>query len=76
MSQVTISLPRALDTEVRKRVRGGGFRSKAAYLLDLVQADCERDRLESILEDRIDGPFAPLEADWKQRVRDAASSRG
>lgn len=76
MSRVIISLPSSLDSEVRKRVRGGGFRSKAEYLLDLVQADCERDRLESVLADRVDGPFAPFEPDWKQRVREAAGSRG
>jgi len=29
-----------------------------------------------VLEARLDGPFDPLEADWKKRVRDAAQRRG
>jgi len=53
-----------------------GFRSKEDYLLALVQADCERAELEPVLEARLEGPFEPLEVDWKQRVREAAQDRG
>lgn len=76
MSQLTISVPDALNTELEKRAKAAGFDSKEEYLLELVRADCASAELEPILESRIDGPFAPLEADWKQQVRDAAQGRG
>jgi hypothetical protein len=58
------------------RANAAGFRSKEDYLLALVRADCERAELELVLETRLRGPFEPLEADWKQRVREAAQKRG
>ena len=76
MSEVTISLPAALDASLQTRANAAGFRSKADYLLALVQADCERAELEPTLEARLQGPFELLEADWKQRVREAAQNRG
>jgi Arc/MetJ-type ribon-helix-helix transcriptional regulator len=76
MSKVTISLPDAINATMESRANAAGFRSKEEYLLALVQADCERAELEPVLEARLDGPFEPLELDWKQRVRDAAQRRG
>jgi hypothetical protein len=76
MSEVTISLPAALKASFETRVKAAGFCSKEEYLLALVQADCERAELEPVLEARMNGPFRPLETDWKQRVRGAAQSRG
>jgi len=61
---------------MESRASAAGFRSKEEYLLALVQADCERAEIEPVLEARLDGPFEPLEADWKQRIRDAAQPRG
>jgi len=76
MSQVTISLPAALNASLETRANAAGFRSKEDYLLALVQADCERAELEPVLEARLEGPFEPIEGDWKQRVREAAQDRG
>jgi len=76
MSNVTISLPDAMSATMESRASAAGFRSKEEYLLALVQADCERAELEPVLEARLDGPFESLEADWKQRIRDAAQPRG
>jgi hypothetical protein len=76
MSEVTISLPVALNATLETRAKAAGFHSKEEYLLALVQADCERSELEPVLEARMDGPFRPLEPDWKQRVREAAQKRG
>ena len=76
MSKVTISLPDAINATMESRANAAGFRSKEEYLLALVQADCERAELEPVLDARLDGPFEPLEADWKQRVRDEAQRRG
>jgi hypothetical protein len=76
MSEVTISLPAALNASLEMRADAAGFRSKEDYLLALVQADCERAELDLVLETRLEGPFGPLEADWKQRVRKAAQNRG
>lgn len=76
MSQITVSLPDALAAEIEKRAKTSGFDSKEEYLLALVQADCEQSRLERTLGERVDGPFEPLEADWMNRVRDAARRRG
>ena len=76
MSEVTISLPAAINATLETRANAAGFRSKEDYLLALVQADCERAELEPVLEARLDGPFEALEPDWKRRVRKAAQSRG
>jgi hypothetical protein len=76
MSEVTISLSDDLNATLETRANAAGFRSTQDYLLALVQADCERAELEPVLEARLNGPFEPLEADWKQRVRDAAQRRG
>ena len=72
MSRVTISLSEELDVQVERRLGADGFPSKEDYVLELVRADCARAGLEATLEARFDGPFAPLESDWKQRVRDFA----
>ena len=66
----------ALNATLESRANAAEFRSKQEYLLALVQADCEREELEPVLEGRLDGPFQPLETDWKQRVREAAQRRG
>jgi hypothetical protein len=76
MSEVTISLPAGLDATLKMRANAAGFSSKEDYLVALVQADCERAELDPVLETRLEGPFEPLEADWKQRVREAARNRG
>jgi hypothetical protein len=76
MSQVAISLPEILDAEVQKRAKAAGFSSKQDYLLEIVRTHCEQAELESLLESRLDGPFAPLESNWKERVRNAAKQRG
>jgi len=76
MSEVTISLPAGLDATLETRANAAGFGSKEDYLVALVRADCERVALEPVLEARLQGPFEPLEANWKQRVREAAQKRG
>src|SRR6185503_11025629 len=76
MSQLTISLSDSLAAQMDERARAAGFASKEDYLLDLIQSDCEQVELESKLEERLNGPFAPLESDWKERVRQAAKNRG
>jgi hypothetical protein len=76
MSDMTISLPDALNATLESRANAAGFSTKEEYLLALVRADCEHAELESVLETRLEGPFAPLEPDWKQRVRVAAHRRG
>jgi hypothetical protein len=68
VSQLTISLPDALDAELEKRASAAGF-TKQDYLLELLKADCKCAQLEAVLAERYDGPFEPLDGDWKQRVR-------
>ena len=48
--------------------------SKEEYLVKLVESDCAAGALEAALLDRVDGPFEPLEPDWKTRVREAAGA--
>jgi hypothetical protein len=72
MPKLTISLPDSITSRLEARAAAAGFASKEEYLLALARADCERAELEPILETRAEGPFEPLEPDWKQRVRDAA----
>jgi len=75
MSNVPVSLPDALNAQIENRFRAGGFRSKEEYLLALARADREQSELEMVLQERFKGPFAPLETDWKERVRKAAKDR-
>ena len=75
MSVVTVSLPDALNAQIESRFKAGGYRSKEEYLLALARADCEQSEFEMVLEERFKGPFAPLEPDWKERVRNAAKDR-
>ena len=75
MSVVTVSMPDTLAAQIETRLKAGGFRSKAEYLLALARADCEHTAVESVLEERSAGPFALLESDWKDRVRDAVKNR-
>lgn len=75
MSKVTIHLPERLDATLTERVKSSGARSKEEYLLSLVESDCAAGTLETILGERMAGPFAPLEPDWKERVRNAAAKR-
>jgi hypothetical protein len=65
-------LPDALDAQLESRSKASGFHSKEEYLLALVRADCEQAEMESVLQERWDGPFAQLEPDWKERVRNSA----
>ncbi len=73
MSTLTIDLPEALEASLAERVKSSGAHSKAEYLLGLVESDCAAATLERVLAERISGPFATLEPDWKNRVRNAAS---
>lgn len=73
MSTLTIALPEPLDAALVERMRAVGARSKEEYLLALIESDCAASELEGILAQRLAGPFALLEADWKQRVRESAA---
>lgn len=75
MSTLTIDLPEPLDVRLTQRVKTSGARSKEEYLLRLVESDCEAGTLERVLMERMNGPFAPLESDWRERVRSAAARR-
>ena len=75
MSTVTITLPDPLDATLAERVKNSGALSKEEYLLSLVESDCAAGELERVLAERMGGPFAPLEPDWKERVRSAAAKR-
>ena len=75
MSTLTIHLPEPLDATLAERVRTSGARSKEAYLLSLVESDCAAGTLEQVLADRMAGPFAPLEPDWRDRVRSTTAKR-
>jgi len=75
MSTLTIAVPDELDAALAERVRISGAHSKEEYLLHLVESDCAEGELESVLRERIDGPFTSLEPDWKERVRAAAAER-
>jgi len=41
--------------------------------LAISKLDCAAEELERVLADRWGGPFAPLPADWKDCVRQAAT---
>jgi len=75
MSTLTIHLPEPLDATLAERVKTSGAGSKEEYLLRLVESDCAEGTLERVLTERMAGPFAPLEPDWRDRVRSTASKR-
>jgi hypothetical protein len=68
MSTVTIALPDPLDAARAEQVKSSGARSKEEDLLGLVESDCAAGELERVLAERMGGPFAALEPDWKDRV--------
>jgi len=72
MSTLTIHVPELLDATLAERAKASGAGSKEEYLLSLVESDCEAGKLERVIAERMGGPFAPLEPDWKARVRSAA----
>ncbi len=76
MSVLTISLSDSIAATLRSRAEAAGLSSTEEYLLALVRADCEQAELESLLETRLEGPFAPMGTEWKQEVRSAAERRG
>jgi hypothetical protein len=75
MSTLTIHLPELLDATLAERAKASGAGSKEEYLVSLVESDCAAGTLERVLIDRMGGPFAPLEPDWKDRVRSTAAKR-
>ena len=74
MSTLTLALPEELDALLDARTRAAGMESKEEYLVKLVESDCAAGALEEVLLNRVDGPFEPLEPDWKARVREAAGA--
>ncbi len=76
MSVLTISLSDSIAATLQSCVEAAGLSSTEEYLLALARADCEQAGLESLLETRLDGLFAPLGTEWKQEVRAAAERRG
>ena len=75
MSVVTLSLPDSIAATLQSRAEAAGLSSTEEYLLALVRADCDQAELESLLDARLEGPFALLGAQWKQEVRLAAERR-
>jgi hypothetical protein len=75
MSTVTIHLPDGLEANLANRVKTSGASSMEEYLLRLLEWDVAVGELDSVLANRLNGPFAPLEEDWKERVRSAAGKR-
>jgi hypothetical protein len=73
MSRVSIDLPESLDAAISKRLEASGAHSKEEYLLRLVESDYAAAELEDVLTERMRGPFAPLEPDWKERVQRLAA---
>jgi len=61
MSALAIHLPEELDATLAEGAKTSGARSKEGYLLNLVESDCAAGNLESILIERMAGPFGPLE---------------
>jgi len=74
VSALTIDLPDSLNVALMERLRTSGADSKEEYLLRLVESDCAAGELEQVLAERMRGPFALLEMDWRERVRSAAST--
>ena len=68
-------MPEPLAATLAQRVKTSGARSKEEYLLNLVESDCAAGELERVLAERMDGPFASMEPDWKERVRSTAARR-
>ncbi len=75
MSTLTIHLPDPLDATLAERAKASGAQSKEEYLLSLVESDCAAGALENVLAERLAGPFALLEPDWRDRVRSKAAER-
>jgi hypothetical protein len=75
MSTLTIDLPDPLIAALTERLKASDARSKEEYLLCLVESDCAAGELEDVLKERMRGPFAALEPDWRERVQRTAAKR-
>jgi hypothetical protein len=72
---LTIDLPEPLDAALTERLKTSGASSEEEYLLRLVESDCVAGELERVLEERMGGPFDPLESDWKERVQSVVAKQ-
>lgn len=69
MPTVTIALSDELDAALAQTMEIEGVQSKEDYLLRLVEERCAQSELDRVLLKRLEGPFTPFEADWKEQVR-------
>jgi len=81
MSALNIHLPDALRSRVEARAAESGFDSVEAYIEALLLADStgekvvDDEQLESLLLDRVDGPFVDADdADFRQ-MREKLNAR-
>lgn len=73
MSALNIQIPDSLRARIEKRAADGGFATVEAYVEAMLRADAadapvvDDEQLESMLLDRLDGPFVDADdADLKQ----------
>jgi hypothetical protein len=74
MSTVTIALRDELEPVVAQRLEALGAASKEEYLLQLVEDDCARAKIDAVLQERLKGPFVEFTPDdaWMERVWEKA----
>jgi hypothetical protein len=71
---VTIALPDDLETVLAQRVQAAGAASREEYLLQLVEDDCAKAKIDAVLLERSKGPFVEFTPDeaWMERIREKA----
>ena len=73
---ISLQLPAALRAKVEARAAESGFATIEAYVQALLLADAaagpvlDDDQLETLLTDRLDGPFVDADAADFQRMRE------
>ncbi len=73
MTTVTLSLPDTLSTFVDQQVAGRGYDTSGDYLIDLIRADQERQRLREQLLDGARSPAtAPADEAYFRDLREQA----
>lgn len=90
MTKIVVPLPARLERYLQSKV-GEGYDSPEDFVLALLETCEQQENratdtlelmelpartaLEEVLEERSQGPFAPLRKDWKERVLEKALPR-
>jgi antitoxin ParD1/3/4 len=77
LTMLTIQLPESARELVDNRVTQGRYRSAEDYILDLIEEDHERERIDALLEEaEQSGPATPVTPEFWESLHERIRARG